>query len=335
MLSVASSKLCDEHGRLAALERYAVLDTPPEGPFDKITSLVRNVLGVPISAVSLIDRDRQWFKSIQGLDVTETPRSASFCSHTIQLVEPLLVSNTLTDPRFNSNPLVTGDPNIRSYAGVPLQTPDGYNVGALCAIDYVPRDFSNAQIDILTSFASLIVDELELRRIAERDYLTHALTRRGFVEATAKEITRFQRYGRASVLLMFDIDHFKQINDQFGHPAGDEVLKTISAACQGHLRSNDLFGRLGGEEFAILLVETDSNTAFAAAEKIRRLISKLVFEIGAGIEVTASFGVALISSGTLTPEQWISQADEALYVAKRSGRNRSVLHNSVHSVEAA
>lgn len=102
------AKLQDEAGRMAALKRYDVLDTPPEQPFDKITSLVKNVLGVPICAVSLVDRERQWFKSIQGLDVRETPRSISFCTHTIQAAEPLIVSDALEDPRFRSNPLVPG-----------------------------------------------------------------------------------------------------------------------------------------------------------------------------------------------------------------------------------
>ena len=175
------SRLLDEPARLAALDRYGILDTPRAEPFDRITSLVRDVLGVPICAVSLVDRERQWFKSTQGIDVTETPRSMSFCSHTILDPGLLVVPNAIDDHRFTNNPLVTGAPHIRSYAGAPLRTPDGYNVGALCAIDTVPRDFSEAQLGILSSFAVLVVDELELRRVAETDHLTGALSRRGFL----------------------------------------------------------------------------------------------------------------------------------------------------------
>lgn len=116
-------KLSDEAGRIAALKRYAVLDTPAAEPFDKITSLVKDVLGVPICAVSLVDRERQWFKSMQGLDVTETARSISFCTHTIKNDTPLLVENAEIDLLFKSNPLVVGPPYIRSYAGAPLRTP--------------------------------------------------------------------------------------------------------------------------------------------------------------------------------------------------------------------
>jgi diguanylate cyclase (GGDEF)-like protein len=318
------AKRHDEEGRLAALARYQVLDTPAEAPFEKITSLVQSVLGVPICAVSLVDRERQWFKSIQGLDARETPRSISFCTHTIKTDQTLVVADALEDPRFATNPLVLGEPHIRSYAGVPLQTPDGYNVGALCAIDVAPRDYSEAQLGILRSFASLVVDELELRRIAERDHLTHALTRRGFVEQMKKEIARYHRHARESVLVMMDVDHFKSVNDRFGHPAGDEVLKAIAAACLKNLRENDAFGRLGGEEFGILLTDTDAGGGLDAAEKIRRTIEALLIDVAGGLRVTSSFGLASLTPAMTGPEGWIAAADEALYSAKRGGRNRCV-----------
>lgn len=136
-----SDKSLDEPGRLMALRRYAILDTSPEEPFDKLTQLVRDVLGVPIAAVSLIDAERQWFKSITGLTACETSRDISFCSHAIQRQEPMMIPDATLDPRFAGNPLVTGEPGIRSYLGIPLTTPDGYNLGALCAIDLQPRSF--------------------------------------------------------------------------------------------------------------------------------------------------------------------------------------------------
>lgn len=323
--TVPDPKLTDEMGRLAALERYEVLDTPPSEPFDKITALVKSVLGVPIAAVSLVDRERQWFKSIQGLDVTETPRSVSFCSHTIMDDAVLVIENAEADKRFRDNALVTGAPYIRSYAGAPLRTPDGYNVGALCAIDTVSRPFSDAHLGILRSFASLVVDELELRRIAESDHLTGAMSRRGFVSQVTKEIERFRRGNRGSVLILMDIDHFKSVNDRFGHPAGDAVLKAISGVCTAHLRTNDLFGRLGGEEFGILLTETSLDGGVAVTEKIRRMIAEQVIPLGGGITVTASFGVSVLDSSITNADDWISRADAALYDAKRSGRDRYIV----------
>jgi len=328
-------KSLDEEGRVAALIRYDVLDTAPEAPFEKITSLVQDVLQVPICAVSLVDREEQWFKSIQGLETRRTPRSISFCAHTIRTDEAFIVTDALRDPRFCANPLVVGEPHIRSYAGVPLQTPDGYNVGALCAIDVVPREFSDAQLGILRSFASLVVDELELRRIAERDHLTGALTRRGFVEQVKKEISRCRRHGRESVLLLMDIDHFKRVNDGYGHPAGDEVLKAVASACSRSLRENDLLGRLGGEEFGILLTETDAGGGLEVAEKLRSAIEGLSVDVAEGIRVTASFGVSSFAPSVSRPEDWIAKADEALYSAKRGGRNRCVVANLLADAIAA
>jgi diguanylate cyclase (GGDEF)-like protein len=292
-------------------------------------------MGVPICAVSLVDRERQWFKSIQGLDAAETPRSISFCTHTIKTHEPLIVKDALEDDRFNTSPLVLQAPHIRSYAGAPLYTPDGYNVGALCAIDTVPREFSDAQIGILKSFAALVVDELELRRIAERDHLTGALTRRGFINQLSKELARFQRHGRPSVLVLFDIDHFKLVNDGHGHPAGDEVLQAVSEACRKLLRANDSFGRLGGEEFGLLLTETDEAGGLSAAEKFRRSIEELAIDVAGGIRVTASFGVASLTSSVAKPEAWIAEADEVLYEAKRQGRNRCVVKGDPSQAAAA
>jgi diguanylate cyclase (GGDEF)-like protein len=218
-----------------------------------------------------------------------------------------------------------GPPGIRSYAGVPLQTPDGYNIGALCIIDTKPRRFDEAQVAILNSFASLVVDELELRRIAERDHLTGALTRRGFILQMEQAMARFRRYQSDSLLLLLDIDHFKKVNDQNGHPAGDAVLKAVTEVCQQQMRANDSFGRLGGEEFGILLSETDKDVALAAAEKFRQGIEDLVIDVGVKLNVTASFGIAALTSATSKPEEWVARADEALYFAKRQGRNRCVL----------
>ena len=316
---------------MAALDRYAILDTPPAEPFDRITSLVKSILNVPIVAVSLVDRERQWFKSIDGLAVRETPRSASFCAHTIMDRTVLAIPDATADHRFTDNPLVVGEPFIRSYAGAPLSTPDGYNVGALCAIDTVPRSFDESQLGILSSFASLVVDELELRRIAETDHLTGAMSRRGFVTAVEKEIERYRRGNRGSVLVLLDIDHFKSINDEYGHPAGDDVLRVVSSACMAHLRTNDAFGRLGGEEFGILLTETDQAGGKAAAEKLRERISEIVMPVADGRIITASFGVSSVRADTADASAWIAEADKALYLAKHSGRNRCVVADGLPS----
>ena len=319
--------LDDDDGRVAALHRLDVLDTAVEEPFEKIVTLVRTVLAVPVATVTLVDRDRQWFKARRGMEQSETPRAVSFCTHTIQQRDPLIIENALADPRFAESPLVVGPPYVRSYAGIPLRTPEGYNVGALCAMDTRPRRFSPADIAILSNFANIVCDELELRLIAQVDHLTGALTRRGFVDQAQREMERTLRYGRASSLIMIDVDHFKRVNDTYGHSIGDQVLKQIASLAETTLRPCDLFGRLGGEEFALLMPETSGAAALVVAERLRNTIAEhpMTLHGGGTIHVTASFGVAELSASFNTLTAWLERADTMLYAAKSGGRNRTQL----------
>ncbi|MEN2787477.1 diguanylate cyclase [Sphingomonas qilianensis] len=320
------SKLHDEDARIAALRRLGVLDTAIEQPFEKIVMLVRTVLRVPMAAVTLVDRERQWFKASRGLDATETPRSVSFCTYTIQQRGPMIIEDASRDPRFADNPLVVGPPFVRAYAGIPLRTPEGYNVGALCAIDTEPRTFSPADIAILRDFANIVCDELELRLIAQLDHLTGALTRRGFSEQAERELARAGRYDRPGALVMLDVDHFKRVNDTYGHSIGDQVLQQIAGITEGALRPSDVFGRLGGEEFALLLPETSGAEAMMVAERLREAIAGHAIRLpdGGTLHVTASFGVAE-SPGIATLAAWLERADAMLYAAKSGGRNRTEL----------
>lgn len=321
------SRLRDDAARIAALHRLDVLDTGIEQPFEKIVTLVRTVLAVPIATVSLVDRDRQWFKAHRGLDRQETPRSISFCTHTIQQREPLIVEDAHLDPRFAASPLVVGPPHVRSYAGIPLRTPEGYNLGSLCAMDTRPRRFSPADIAILSNLANIVCDELELRIVAQMDHLTGALTRRGFIEQAEREIARSHRYGRPSTLVMLDVDHFKAVNDAYGHATGDQVLQQIAGIAEVTLRPSDVFGRLGGEEFAILLPETSGDEAVVVAERLRQAIADhpMRLPVGGTLHVTASFGIAALAPTLGSVPAWLESADTMLYSAKSGGRNCSRL----------
>ena len=317
-------KLNDEDGRLAALHRYDLLDSPPEVPFDKLTELVRNVLNVPIAAVSLIDSERQWFKSIAGLPGGETAREASFCTYTIKRREPMVVPDATLDSRFAKNPSVTGHPFVRSYLGIPLQTPDGYNIGALCAIDTQARVFTANDITILSSFATLVLNEIELRQIAMSDALTGAMTRRAWIAAAENELSRSRRHGTDASIVLFDIDHFKQVNDTHGHPAGDAVLKVLVRRCFGTMRDGDMLGRIGGEEFALLLPQTSAQEAAVLAERLRSGLAPTPMQVpdGALLPVTASFGISGRMDDMASVDAWIAAADACLYTAKNGGRNR-------------
>jgi len=153
-----------EAARLEALRQYRILDTPSEQAYDDITALAAFICNVPIALVSLVDSDRQWFKSKVGLDVEETTRDISFCAHAILSKSITIVNDALEDERFGDNPLVTCAPNIRFYAGVPLHTPDGHPIGTLCVIDHQPRELSEAQTKTLETLARQVVMQLELRR---------------------------------------------------------------------------------------------------------------------------------------------------------------------------
>ncbi|RYZ78061.1 MAG: GAF domain-containing protein, partial [Proteobacteria bacterium] len=135
----------DEDVRLHILREYQILDTSPEIAFERLTSLAARIFKVPIALISLVDADRQWFKSCFGMDVRQTDRQLSFCAHAILSDEVMVVPDAATDPRFSNNALVTGPPHIRFYAGAPLKTSEGQNLGSLCVIDTKPREFSAEQ----------------------------------------------------------------------------------------------------------------------------------------------------------------------------------------------
>ena len=154
--------------RLAALYRYAILDTEPEDAYDRLTRTLCHIYAAPIATVTFVDEDRQWFKSARGITDCQTSRAVSFCGHVAYHAEPLVIDDTHQDERFRDNPLVTGPPHVRAYAGVPICSPDGFAIGVLCVQDQVPRAFSEADLTPLHDLAQTVTDELELRR-AHRD----------------------------------------------------------------------------------------------------------------------------------------------------------------------
>lgn len=307
--------------RLRDLHDYAILDTPPEESFDRITRLAKMTLQTPMSVVSLVAADRQWFKSRQGVTGCETARDISFCTHTIQLNEPLIIRDSHLDPRFANSPLVLGDPFIRFYIGAPLNTPAGYNIGALCAMDTVPHDPTVEQIKLLQDLGRLVVDELELRKLACLDPLTGVLTKRGLEKAMNRLIAKLDN--AEACVVMMDVDHFKSVNDTHGHGAGDRVIQSAVEACRASVRPQDIVARVGGEEFAIILPGMALSEGLKAAERMRQGVAAQLTKTRDGeISVTASFGVAMTSPGMRDFDSTLAAADQAMYAAKAGGRNQ-------------
>jgi sigma-B regulation protein RsbU (phosphoserine phosphatase) len=177
----------NEDARMAAVRRYDVLDTPPDGAFDRVTSLAARHFGVPISIVSIVDSDRIWFKSHHGVEVQEIGRDPGLCASAILQDGPWIVEDAAVDPRTLANPLVAGDFGLRFYAGVPLTTSDGYNLGTLCLLDQEPRPLTDDEAATLADLAAIVMDELELR-LSARTVVDREQALRDQAERTARAL---------------------------------------------------------------------------------------------------------------------------------------------------
>lgn len=313
----------EERWRLTTLKSFDVLDTPCEDVFDRIARTAQRAIGTPMAAISLVDADREWYKSRIGVADAEMSRGISFGTHTIKRETVMVIEDAERDPTFARSPLVTGPPFIRFYAGAPLIANNGQRIGALCTMDSRPRILSELERNVLVDLAAMVVRELELRRIVTYDVLTGACSRGQFFNLADREQARAQRYRTPLSLFVMDLDRFTKINDTFGRGVGDRVLKEAVDACQNALRAHDLVGRLGGEEFAALLPQTDGEGAVVAAERVRRKLESLRLAIdGKTVAFTASFGVAALKGADDTVKAMIGRAGDALGAAKRDGRNR-------------
>jgi GAF domain-containing protein len=260
---IKPEKPADEPARLQALHQLNILDTPLDPVLERITRLTKKMLDVPIVTISLIDSDRQWFKSEQGLDVCQTDRDISFCAHAILQDEVFVVPNALQDPRFCDNPLVVGEPYIRFYAGYPIRTLDGYKIGTLCIIGHEPHNITPEEIETIKDMATLVEDHLNSQQQkqyqskimceldqAKREKMIDALTRiwnRAGIEMNFREHADIAKNNNNYLALtMIDIDNFKHINDTYGHNAGDEVLREVTKRIMSALNDRDTLGRWGG-----------------------------------------------------------------------------------------
>ena len=449
----------DEAARLLALHSTHILDTAPEEQFDRITRIAAQLLKVPVALISLVDVDRQWFKSKVGLEPTQTPRSVSFCGHAVLKKEPLLVADAHVDARFADNPLVTGPPFIRFYAGIPMLSVEGQPLGSFCVIDHVPRVLSEAELASLTDLASMAQEQLqrrqlmrasskvletlreseehhrqlignapeaylvsdgsaitfvnqagmrllgaeraeqivglrpldivapafhqivthraeqayrtlrpnlpmemrwlrvdgvevdvetnsvsyttngevriqiiardntmrkqyknELEQLATHDVLTGLPNRAVLRDRLEQGIHRWLRQGQEAVVAFLNLDHFKGVNDAFGHGVGDQVLSAVGKVLQASVRKNDTVARIGNDEFVLILEQIDEN-------ELRSLLQRLVDNIGHPIKalrqeisISCSVGYCRYPADGTSADALLSAADTAMYRAKDLGR---------------
>lgn len=211
--------------------------------------MAQQLFGVKTALVSLVDSNRQWFKSKIGLDAPETPRNISFCGHAILQEDVFVIEDTHNDQRFADNPLVTGEPKIRFYAGKPIRSRGGHALGTLCVIDSQPRSLTDVQKSMLGDLAEMVEDEINTLALALTDELTGLANRRAFLMVGSHILSICRRTARPAHIVFFDLNKFKQINDELGHAAGDEALRRFALALIKEFRDSDIVARLGGDEF--------------------------------------------------------------------------------------
>lgn len=310
----------NERERLHALRTLKILDTSHEERFDRVTRMAKRMFGVEISLVSLVDENRQWFKSKQGLDASETPRDISFCGHAINQDGLFIIPNAIEDVRFADNPLVTQEPNIRFYAGYPLKLRQGIKIGTLCLIDSKPKHLNEEDKQLLNDLGAMIEQEIRSIQLATLDELTLISNRRGFITLAEHSQRVCRRKKIPMSVILFDLNKFKPINDNFGHHEGDFALQQFAEVMRSVFRESDVIGRLGGDEFVAMLTDVSDETIAIILDRFQTEMDAMNKAINKPYLIEYSAGVAHFSYETEhSLEKMIAAADAAMYEQKKDG----------------
>jgi len=300
-----------EDRRIAALRALDVLDTPMEERFDRITRFASQLFDVPIALVSLIDQDRQWFKSAMGLDVRETSRAISFCGHTILKRKILLIPDALIDSRFSDNPLVRGAPYIRFYAGCPIYAECGSALGSLCLIDTKPRVLSETDLHALRDLALMVERELQRPESNILDEKTNICNRNGFSLLAEKGLDLCARRKTSASLVFIEID---EIGEGKADEEKDRILHQFSEYLNTHLEHSALVARVEKNQFVALLIDASTAAAELAMIKFKAAIEALHTRENWEHPLRFSHGVAEFKENRhSTVDKLITDADIVMY----------------------
>ncbi|MGR3496076.1 putative bifunctional diguanylate cyclase/phosphodiesterase [Citreimonas sp.] len=329
--------------RLAAIASLGIEDADVVRGLESVMRLAADIAQTPIALVSLVGETKQRFIEGLGLDgISETLREAAFCAHAIVSSDQLVVPDALKDPRFRDNPLVTGDPKIRAYAGSVLEPFEGMRVGTLCVIDRQPREFSNDVLERLAHLSTIANSlllahrdrvelrqrEEDLRRKAETDPMTGLLNTSTF----RKKVDQSLKSLSARSFAIVDVDFLKLANDRFGHPFGDMYLKTISRVLRDEFGEDAIVGRTGGDEFSILFEEGTVTAQMGSVDRVRSELRKRMKALGKPMLGGISVGLCAVPSAEGWPNAQTFQhlyqaADIALYKSKSDGRDTTVVYS--------
>jgi diguanylate cyclase (GGDEF)-like protein len=320
-----------EAERVAALHDLAVLDRPRQDDLDAVARLVAHVCGTPFATLNLIDADRQWQAAAAGTEPAECSRADALCAHMVTRTDVFWTPDARDVDHLADNPFVTGSRgSVRFYASAPLVTRDGHVIGTVSAYDEQEGSLTDDQVDLLRDAAALTMALFDRRRMAtelaratNRDGLTGLANRRSVEHAIAAAIARAERgLGTPSVVVV-DLDGFQDVNDAFGHAAGDAVLRAVADRLSRTARAVDTVGRLGGDEFVVLLESTGGPGAVAALNRLRRSLEDGWGEVTGGVaRISASLGITTYRPGD-SVAALIARSDAEMYADKALRTSRT------------
>ncbi|CAJ1795738.1 sensor domain-containing diguanylate cyclase [Aeromonas veronii] len=303
--------------RLDALRRLQALDSPTEERFIRITRMARNIFDVPIALISFEDNEHGWAKPCYGLNMHEPLPNISFCKKGFLTKSMLVIEDTTQDPLYAENPMVIGEPYIRFYAGHSLVITNGLHIGSLCIVDRKPRVFGDKERRLFTDLASTVESELRAVQMATIDELTGITNRRGFILLAERYLQHAYRTKRGLSLLFIDLNHFKSINDRFGHDVGDDALCQAASLINLIFRNADICARLGGDEYVVLLPETNMKNVDSINQRVIQTFNE--FNKHSGKVYTLSCSIGVVEYDATTPpdlNMLLRLADEAMYRCK-------------------
>ena len=329
--------------KLARIPESQFFCTPIEERFERVTRLARRALAVPVAAVTFINAEKQWFKSVAGWTVTELTHDESLCPITIAAGGLTIIEDTGKDERTRKHPLVGGGPKFRFYAGMPLRDETNNAVGTFCVFDRKPHRMTRHDVETFEDLATLAQREIvseqlrtvhsamaiklgAARREAMMDPLTRLWNRRGASVLLKSACDDADARGSTLAVALLDLDRFKRINDTYGHQVGDEVLRKTASRLIRSIRATDVSCRVGGDEFLLLLTDTDAAMAATIVERVRRtVIERPIATRQGSVPMSVSVGYTLRHPGdAVSVDELIERADRGLMRSKAEGRDRVV-----------